>query len=107
MVDVVVRHIDPLDVDRVDQAEHVLEPLLPVRRRAGVDDHRLLTPDDERVEVHEQRLPARGLDLLDQEGLGRDLERLEVHGRSKRVRKQSWRGGIASARLRKQVRRYR
>ena len=41
VVDVVVREEDPPHVLRLDEREHVLQPLLAVRRRAGVDDHRL------------------------------------------------------------------
>ena len=52
VVDVVVRQVHPAHVRRVDQAEHVVEPLPPVGDRAGVDDHWLLTHDHHRVQVH-------------------------------------------------------
>ncbi len=45
------------------EREHLFEPFRAVRRCAGVDDHRLLAADHERVDVDEQRLPARRLHL--------------------------------------------
>src|SRR2546427_310884 len=64
-------------VAKVSTAQYndVIEPLLTVRNGAGVDDHRFCTPDDEGVEVDEQWMAERGLDRLDQPGVGRNLER--------------------------------
>ena len=70
VVDVVVGEEDPPHVLRLDERERVLQPLLAVRRRAGVDDHRLRAADDHRVQVHEQRLTERRLHLVDHERVG-------------------------------------
>ena len=75
VVDVVVREEDPAHVFGLHEREHVFEPLLAVRGRAGVDDHRLLAQDHHRVDVHEQRLPERRLHLVDHERVVRDLRR--------------------------------
>ena len=61
--------------------EHVLEPLLAVRRRAGVDDHRLLAEDHHRVEVDEQRLAQGLLHLVDHVGVLGHARRRDVDGR--------------------------
>ena len=50
VVDVVVGDVYPTDLLRLDDREHILEPLLPVRRRPGVDDDRLGAFDDQRVQ---------------------------------------------------------
>ena len=75
VVDVVVGQEDPPHVLRLDQREHVLQPLLTVRGGAGVDDHRLLAEDHHRVEVDEQRLAQRRLHLMDDVGVLRDQRR--------------------------------
>ena len=73
VVDVVVREEHPLHVGGLDETEHVLEPLLAVRDRAGVDDHGLLALDHHRVQVDEQRLAECLLHGVDEPGVGRDL----------------------------------
>jgi hypothetical protein len=57
VVAVVVREEHPPDVGRVDDAEHVLQPLVPVVNRAGVDDRRFRTGDHHRVEIDAEGRP--------------------------------------------------
>ncbi len=84
VVDVVVGQEDPADVLGFDEREDVGEPLHPVRRRAGVDDHRLTAEDHHGVDVHRQRLAEGGLHLVHDVGVGGDLRRRDVGRRSDR-----------------------
>jgi hypothetical protein len=70
--------MNPADVGRLDQAEHVGEVLLPVLGHAGVDDDRLLRPDHHRVQRDDDRRGALALVVVDQERLRRDLGGCEV-----------------------------
>ena len=84
VVDIVVRQEDPPDILRLDEREHVLQPLFAVRGSAGVDDHRLLAEDDHRVDVDEQRLAERRLHLMDHERVVRDPRRRHIRRRRDR-----------------------
>ena len=71
MVAVVVGEEDPADVLGLDDGEHLLQPLLPVHRSAGVDDHGLGAADDHGVHRHVEPGLAGG-EVRDEVGLGGD-----------------------------------
>src|SRR3989337_902703 len=75
MVNVIVGEEYPADIARIDNREHLFEPLLAVCRRARIDDGRLLTLDHERVQVDIERPDNRLLHLLDKPGVVGDLKR--------------------------------
>ena len=74
VVVIVVGQEDPADVGRVDDGERGLHPLVPGQLVAGVDDHRLGTGDDHRVE-RDVRAGRSGHELGDHEGVGRHAVR--------------------------------
>ncbi len=90
VVDVVVGQVHPSHVLGLDQGEHVLEPLRPVRDRAGVEDHRLRAEDHHGVQVDEQRLAQRLLDRVDHVGVGGDLGGLDADRRAERSERGHW-----------------
>ena len=66
VVDVVVGDEHPLHVFGLHEREGIVEPLLVIGDGPGVDDHRLGTGDDHRVDVHRERGTQRGLHLVDE-----------------------------------------
>src|SRR3990170_4713041 len=75
MVNVIVGEEYPADIARIDDREHIFEPLLAVCRRARIDNDRLLTLDHERVHIDIERPDNRLLHLLDKPGVVGALER--------------------------------
>ena len=89
VIDIIVGQEDPTHIGRLDQREHVLQPLTTIRRRAGVDDDRLRPPDHHRVDEHLQRLTTRVLHLMNHPRLISNLRRRHPdrrHNRRKRRR---------------------
>jgi hypothetical protein len=68
VVAIVVGEEDPADILGLDEREDLLSPVLPMNRGTGIDDDRLLAPDQERVHLDVGARLRRG-EVRDEEGL--------------------------------------